>query len=299
MAAYSQDLRDRVLDALACGERPSAVALRFMVSRSWVCHVRDRFCQYGKRTALQAGGCRRSRIAHLEQTIRGWLQEQADLTLAEMCGRLSGMGIELKPPALWHQLNKWGLSFKKTLHASEQEREDVQQARDKWRQEQPGCESDKLVFLDETWATTNMTRTHGRSSRGQRCVSAVPHGHWKTTTFIAALRNTAVTAPMVSDGPMDGSLFLAYVREFLCPTLRAGDIVIADNLSSHKVAGVREAIEAVGATIRYLPPYSPDLNPIEQLFSKLKAMLRKAAARTVNVLWDEIGRLIGTVSANE
>jgi len=175
----------------------------------------------------------------------------------------------------------------------------VRQARDQWQREQSGWDTDKLVFLDETWATTNMTRTRGRSPRGQRCVASVPHGHWKVTTFIAALRHSAITAPMVSDGPMDGALFLAYVREFLCPTLKPGDVVIADNLSSHKVAGVREAIEAVGATIRYLPPYSPDLNPIEQLFSKLKAMLRKAAMRTVEALWNEIGRLIETVPGNE
>ena len=175
----------------------------------------------------------------------------------------------------------------------------MRQAREKWRHEQPGWDSTQLVFLDETWATTSMTRTRGRSPRGQRCVSSAPHGHWKATTFIAALRSATVTAPMVSDGPMDGPLFLAYVREFLCPTLQAGDIVIADNLSSHKVAGVRQAIEEAGATIRYLPPYSPDLNPIEQLFSKLKAMLRKAAVRTTDALWDEIGRLVGTVSASE
>jgi len=170
----------------------------------------------------------------------------------------------------------------------------VRQARDNWRREQPDLDTDKLVFPDETWATDNMTRI-----RGQRCVSSPPHGHWKTTTFIAALRNAKVTAPMVSDGPMDGALFLAYVREFLCLTLRAGDVVIADNLSSHKVSGVREAIESVGATIRYLPPYSPDLNPIEQLFSRFKAMLRKAAKRTTEALWDEIGRLVDTISANE
>ncbi|MCL2876636.1 MAG: IS630 transposase-related protein [Betaproteobacteria bacterium] len=113
MAAYSQDLRDRVLEALARGERPSAIALRFAVSRSWVYHVRDRLCRHGKRTALQVGGYRRSRVEHLEQTIRSWIQEQADLTLAEMCGRLAGLGVEIKAPALWHQLNKWGLSFKK------------------------------------------------------------------------------------------------------------------------------------------------------------------------------------------
>lgn len=144
-----------------------------------------------------------------------------------------------------------------------------------------------------------MTRLRGRAPRGERCVASAPHGHWKTTTFIAALRQTSVTAPMVADGSMDGALFLAYVRDFLCPTLRPGDIVVADNLSSHKVAGVKEAIEAAGATIRYLPPDSPDLNPIEKLFSKLKAMLRKAARRTRQALWDEIGRLIDTLSPDE
>ncbi len=122
--------------------------------------------------------------------------------------------------------------------------------------------SNRLVFLDETWASTCMARTRGRAPRGQRCLGAVPHGHWKTTTFIAALRCDAITAPMVIDGAMNGSLFLAYVSKFLCPTLRPGDVVIADNLSAHKVAGVRQAIEAVGATLLYLPPYSPDLNPI-------------------------------------
>ena len=175
----------------------------------------------------------------------------------------------------------------------------MQLARREWKQSQPALDPARLVFLDETWATTCMARVRGRSPRGERCIAGVPHGHWKTTTFIAGLRHDAVTAPMVADGPMDGPLFLAYVRTFLCPTLRRGDIVIADNLSSHKVAGVREAIEAVGATLRYLPPYSPDLNPIEKLFSKLKALLRKAAKRTVEALWDEIGNLLDAFSAAE
>lgn len=130
-------------------------------------------------------------------------------------------------------------------------------------------------------------------------MASVPHGHWKTTTFIAGLRHDAITAPMVIDGPMDGAIFAAYVRTFLCPTLRPGDVVIADNLSSHKVAGVREAIEAVGARICYLPPYSPDLNPIEKAFSKLKALLRKAATRTVDALWTTIGELLDEFSAQE
>jgi len=175
----------------------------------------------------------------------------------------------------------------------------VQEARRKWIESQPVLDVTKLVFLDETGASTNMTRTRGRSPRGTRCVASAPHGHWKTTTFIAGLRYNDITAPMVLDGPMDGEAFLVYVEQFLCPTLKDGDIVIADNLPSHKVAGVRQAIEATGATLRYLPPYSPDLNPIEKLFSKLKALLRKAAHRTVDALWNEIGQLLTTFPPQE
>ena len=130
------------------------------------------------------------------------------------------------------------------------------------------------MFLDETWAKTNMTRSHGRCPRGQRLVATRPHGHWHTLTFVAALRCDGLTAPCVFDGPINGPRFLAYVEQCLLPTLRAGDIVILDNLSSHKSAAVRAAIERVGATLRFLPPYSPDLNPIEQVFAKLKALLR-------------------------
>ncbi len=155
------------------------------------------------------------------------------------------------------------------------------------------------MFLDETGTATNMTRRYGRAQTGKRCIAAVPHGHWKTTTFVAGLRHDRLTAPMVADGPMDGALFLAYVRTFLCPTLKPGDLVVADNLSSHKVAGVQDAIEAAGAKLVFLPPYSPDLNPIEKFFAKLKALLRKAAKRSVNALWTEIGDLLETVTPEE
>ena len=164
---------------------------------------------------------------------------------------------------------------------------------------QATLDSSSLVFLDETWASTNMAPAYGRSPRGQRCIAKVPHGHWKRTTFIAALRCDGLTAPMVADGSMDGALFLAYVQTCLCPTLRPGDIVIADNLSSHKVRGIREAIEAVGASFLYLPPYSPDFNPIEKVFAKLKNFLRRAATRTVEALWNQIGSLIDAFSPEE
>lgn len=155
-----------------------------------------------------------------------------------------------------------------------------------------GLRIDQLVFLDETWTKTNFTRLRGRARRGQRLVEKVPHGHWKTTTFVAALRSSGLTAPLVVDGPIDGRLFLAYVRQHLAPTLRPGDIVVLDNLSSHKVAGVRQAIEGVGAQVAYLPPDSPDFNPLEQVFAKLKSLVRSAKQRTVEGLWNLLGQLL-------
>ena len=155
------------------------------------------------------------------------------------------------------------------------------------------------MFLDETWATTAMTRLRGRAPRGHKLHAAVPHGHWKTTTVVAGLRQGGLVAPLVLDGAINGAAFLAYVEQFLAPALAPGDVVIMDNLASHKVRGVREAIEARGASLLYLPPYSPDLNPIELVFSKLKRLLRSAAARTVASLWATIGTLIQRFSASE
>jgi transposase len=157
----------------------------------------------------------------------------------------------------------------------------------------------RLVFIDETAATTKMVRLRGRCPRGTRLIGHAPHGHWKTTTFVAGLRNDRMVAPLVVDGPMDGSIFVAYIEQCLAPTLDRRDIVIMDNLAAHKVVGVRDAIEAVGATLRYLPQYSPDFNPIEQSFSKLKAHLRKAAERTVTDLCRRIGAIVPTFSAQE
>jgi transposase len=155
------------------------------------------------------------------------------------------------------------------------------------------------VFIDETWATTNMARRHGRARRGQRLVAAVPHGHWKTTTFLAALRHDRISAPCVFDGAINGARFLAWVEQALAPTLAPGDLVIMDNLAAHKVQGVRQAVEARGAHLLYLPPYSPDLNPIEQVFAKLKALLRTAATRTVVALWHAIGQALDAFSPAE
>jgi transposase len=188
---------------------------------------------------------------------------------------------------------------KKSAHAAEQDRPDVLRRRWDWFEGQPDLDPARLVFIDETWASTNMARTHGRAPRGERLRSPVPHGHWKTTTLVAGLRNTGMVAPMVLDGPINGELFRTYVEEVLVPTLRPGDVVIVDNLGSHKGAAVRTAIEAAGASLLYLPPYSPDFNPIEHAFAKLKAMLRKAAARTIDALWATIGRISDAFTPDE
>ena len=171
--------------------------------------------------------------------------------------------------------------------------------RQTWSEAQRDLDPQRLVFIDETWASTNMARRHGRAPRGERLRCGVPHGHWKTTTFVAALRLTGMVAPMVLDGPINGESFQAYVEQFLAPTLKRGDVVVMDNLGSHKGAGVRAAIEAVGARLLYLPPYSPDFNPIENAFAKLKALLRKAAKRTRESLWTAIGALIPTFTPSE
>ena len=164
---------------------------------------------------------------------------------------------------------------------------------------QPDLDPAKLVFLDETGATTKMARLRGRSPRGERCRASVPHGHWKTTTLIAGLRLDGLTAPMVVDGAMDGEMFTAYAETILAPTLSEGDIVILDNLPAHEVVGAREAIEAVGATMMFLPPYSPAFNPIEKAFSKIKSILRKAAARTVDTLEATVVEALNSFSADE
>ena len=173
------------------------------------------------------------------------------------------------------------------------------QRRRGWFETQLDLDPERLVFIDETWTATNMTRSHGRCRKGQRLRMGFPHGHRKTTTFIAGLRLGGMVAPMVLDGPINGGWFEAYVDQILIPTLKPGDIVIMDNLSSHKRVAARVLIENAGAELVFLPPYSPDFNPIEKAFAKLKALLRKAAERTVDGLWAAIGNLIGQITPAE
>ena len=188
---------------------------------------------------------------------------------------------------------------KKTAHALEQDRSDVLRRREAWFEEQPDLDPARLVFVDETGLSTKMARLRGRAPRGERCRAGVPHGHWKTTTFTGALRLEGMTAPFVYDGAMNGPVFLAYVEQVLGPTLSPGDVVIMDNLPAHKGTAIREAIERVGARLVFLPPYSPDFNPIENAFAKLKTLLRARAERTIDALWDTTGELIDAFQPNE
>ena len=188
---------------------------------------------------------------------------------------------------------------KKTAHAAEQDRADVRRRREAWFELQPDLDPDRLVFIDETGTNTKMARLRGRAPVGERCRAPIPHGHWKTTTFVGALRLSGMTAPMTLNGAMNGPAFTAYVEQMLVPTLRPGDIVVMDNLPAHKPAAIRDAIERAGAELRFLPPYSPDFNPIEMAFSKIKALLKKAAARTLQDLWDAIAQAIDAVTPEE
>jgi transposase len=183
--------------------------------------------------------------------------------------------------------------------AEERGRPDVARRRRRWRALQSQFDARQLVFIDETWVKTNMAPLRGWSPRGARLPGRAPHGHWKTSTFLAALRIDQITAPCVFDGPINGESFRTYVEQVLLPTLRPGDIVVMDNLGSHKAAAVRTLIRSAGARLLFLPPYSPDLNPIEQVFAKLKHFMRKATERTLEQTWQRIGQLLSAFSPQE
>ena len=183
--------------------------------------------------------------------------------------------------------------------AGERDRPDVARRRAQWIKHRDRIDPSRLVFIDETWTKTNMAPLRGWAPCGSRLIAKVPHGHWQTTTFLAALRHDRIDAPWLLEGPIDGESFMIYVEKVLLPTLRPGDIVIMDNLGSHKGKAIRRLIRSAGAKLLFLPKYSPDLNPIEQVFAKLKHLLRKAAARTIETICAAIGELLGTFTQDE
>ncbi|UPT90985.1 IS630 family transposase [Bradyrhizobium barranii subsp. apii] len=299
--ALSVDLRQRVVAAIDGGMSCRQAAERFGVSAASAIRWRGRLKKVGDIVPKRQGGDRKSqRIEAHSQLILEAVTARPDITLAELRELLKRRGISTGIASLWRFFQRRKITLKKkTAHAAEQRRGDINAAREEWFEGQIDLDPERLVFIDETSANTKMARRYGRSPRGERCRAAIPHGHWKTTTFTAGLRSDGLIAPLVLDGPMDGDAFLAYVEQLLAPSLRPGDTVIMDNLPAHKVHGVREAIQAVGASLLYLPPYSPDFNPIEMAFSKLKALLRAAAARTMPDLWQAIANALKRFSPEE
>jgi transposase len=297
--SYSGDLRERVVGAIVSGASARSVAKAFSISASSAIKWGQRWRSTGRVEASSVRGHRRSPLVDHADWLLALIVGQADLTLEEIHERIGERGVSTSVSSLWRFFKGRGISLKKSLHASEQLRADVALARQAWRQNQPALDPDKIVFVDETGTNTAMTRLRGRCKLSERLIGRAPHGHWKTTTFVAGLRNDAITAPYVFDRPMNGEIFLAWLEQELIPTLAKGDIVVMDNLPAHKIASVRPLIEAAGAVLLYLPPYSPDLNPIEMAFAKIKALLRKAAERTIDALWDKIGEILSAFSPQE
>ena len=292
--AYSQDLRDRVIDAAFSGKSARGSAAHFGVGVAtaivWVRRTREA----GNRAARKQGGTKGCKLDPYREFLRGLIDETPDLTISELLERLFAVhGVKVSRSTLWAFLDRCGLTFKKdrARQRAGSSRRCPAAGRLVRRPTRP--RSGKACLhrcvlkgrARSAWVTTNMARLRGRAPKGERLRAGIPHGHWKTTTFIGALRFSGLTAPMVLDGPINGVWFQAYIDQVPVPTLSPGDVVIIDNLGSHKRPGIRAAIEAAGANLLYLPPYSPDFNPIENAFSKLKALLRKAAERTVERLW--------------
>ncbi|HVS89972.1 MAG TPA: IS630 family transposase [Candidatus Acidoferrum sp.] len=295
---YSDDLRWRAIESVEEGASRHEAAERFEVSPSTVINWLRRWRDHGNAAAMPSGGS----VSRLEQHAEWFLSlvaRQPDLTLDEVVAAKAKRRIGGSRSAVSRFYIRHNITFKKSLRATEQDRVDVARARRLWIRRQGLLDPARLVFIDETAATTKMVRLRGRCPRGVRLIGHAPHGHWKTITFVAGLRNNEMVAPLVVDGPMDGPTFVTYVEQCLAPTLDHHDVVIMDNLSAHKVPGVREAIETAGAKLRYLPQYSPDLNPIEMSFSKVKELLRKAAERTVEGLCRRIGLIIPSFTPQE
>ncbi|TJV15679.1 MAG: IS630 family transposase [Mesorhizobium sp.] len=299
--SLSADLRERVIAAIEDGVSTREAARRFRIGISTAGSWYRRYRETGEKEARKQGQPSRSKLDAHEAFILGLIEDAPDITLAEIGERLAAeRGVRAASSTVWLYLDRRGITFKKkTAHAAEQQRPDVLRRRRTWFDGQLDLDPERLIFIDETAASTKMARLRGRSLRGERCRAAVPHGHWKTTTFTAGLRLGGLAAPMLLDGPMNGSAFLAYAEQVLAPELRPGDIVVMDNLPAHKISGVREAIEKVGARLLFLPPYSPDFNPIEMAFSKLKALLRKAATRTIDELWSVVANCLAAFTAEE
>jgi transposase len=299
MRPYSQDLRERVV--CACDEGRGTrqqIADLFGVSTAWIRRLLQRRRQTGSFAAKPHGGGTPLKLTaqHCDRLLV-LVTEQPDATLAELRDRL-GAAVHLSTVA--RALDRLRLTVKKkVVYAAEQDRPDVQHKRATFRGRAAGIDPSRFVFLDETGVNTSMDRLYGRAPRGQRLVDKVPLAHWQMTTLVAAIRGDGVVAPFALTGAMDGLTFESYVEQILVPCLRPGDIVVLDRLQSHRGRAVGRAIRKSGAGVWYLPPYSPDYNPIENIWSKVKAILRQTAARTQEALWEGLRQAVAAVTAQD
>ena len=300
--ALSMDIREKVMKAVAGGMSRRQTAARFDIGPATAVRWAKRIETTGEVAPLKMGGDRGSqRIEAHADFILAQIEKKPDMTIMELREKIKERhGFAFGYGTVWRFLARHRITRKKkTGHASEQEREDVAAAREAWFKGQLDLDPLKLVFIDETAISTNMARRFGWAPQGERCRASVPFGHWKTKTLIAALRFDRIDAPMTIDGALDGAAFLAYVEQVLAPTLSAGEVVAMDNVRTHRVAGVREAIEARGASVLHIPPYSPDFNPIEKPFSKIKSILERIAARTVDALQAAVGEALRSFTPQE
>lgn len=299
--AYSMDLRERVLALYDEGLKTKQVAERLKVARSWARRIKQ-WRNEGKSIAPRpVGGSKPKLDENARRDLARFVDEQPDATLEELRTRLAAeLKISISIGALWETLAAMKLSLKKkSLIAAEQSRPDVAAARAVFFEQLKDVPLQDIVVLDESYATTKFTRLRGRTRRGMRLRAAVPHGHWKLLTVIAAMNIHGVQAAMTIDAATDTDVFGAFIEQVLAPTLRPGQVVVMDNLTAHKVGWIVQRIQAAGCRVMFLPPYSPDFSPIEPMWSKVKQLLRSVAARTVDALQNAVGVALQAITSSD
>lgn len=290
MKSRDIDLRNQIVKARQGGMGHGPISRLFGVSLKTIGRYCKAFAEKGHCRPGKQGGNLKPRLDPHKDVVLGWIKERNDLSLGELSQKCKDvLGVVISPSGVDATLSRWKITYKKkVVHATEQTRPDVAAGRRELEADQPKMDPARIFCVDECGMNTKMTPTYGRAPASERCVGDAPESHRMTSTFVAALSVDGIQAPMLIKGGIDGPSFLEYVNQCLGPKLRPGDVVIMDNLSSHKTVAVRSAVEKTGATIRFLPPYSPDFNPIEKAFSKLKQFVRKQCARTWDVLLEAV-----------
>jgi transposase len=299
MKAYSHDLRQRVVSLCDAGLwSHTHIASLLHVSTAWIRRLLQRRRETGSIAALPHGGGPSPKLGKQDfEEVQLLVEERPDATLEEL---RQSLGVNVSVSTIHRVLAALRLTRKKkTLRAAEQDKKDLARKRAKWHRQAKQLDPERLVFIDESGANTSMTRLYGRAPVGERVYDSVPQGSWKTMTMVAALRSDTVTAPFMFEGATDTAAFGTYVEQVLVPQLRQGDVVVMDNLPTHKGLRIKKAIRAVGADVKFLPPYSPDFNPIEKLWSKIKAWLRKVGGRTTEAVYNGVAEALQAVVPSE